>query len=266
METLQRYNLCELKQLAIYLEEFQECRFIEPVNVSKKKCWVESVNTMVTEKDPAVPSRYIFRLRRIIRWFLDHGFKFIRNRGNSFFKRMTRVFLYTITDTTIYLKDSDRLSFKINRLYMDLTKHSEYIQINPTNCTIAAISAMGDDWGDIFLRSRIFRRDEYIQAPPNRSNRRRSLRRVPINNYDESAFILTDSNLLSKSLNTNITDEEATDKTRALECKICLINKICVVLTKCGHTFCYTCTRQFNNKCATCRTPFTDKNAVQMFI
>ncbi len=70
--------------------------------------------------------------------------------------------------------------------------------------------------------------------------------------------ILTVSNL-------DITDEEATNETRALECKICLTNKICVAL-KCGHTFCYSCTTRFKGQCATCRTPFTDETLLRLYI
>jgi hypothetical protein len=64
----------------------------------------------------------------------------------------------------------------------------------------------------------------------------------------------------------SIPDEEATDETCGLECKICTINKICVVLAKCGHTFCHSCTTRFENKCATCRTPFTEATTIRMFI
>jgi hypothetical protein len=64
----------------------------------------------------------------------------------------------------------------------------------------------------------------------------------------------------------NIVDEEVTDDTRVLECKVCTINKVCVVLTRCGHTFCRACTKRFENKCATCRTPFAEQTIVQMFI
>ncbi len=64
----------------------------------------------------------------------------------------------------------------------------------------------------------------------------------------------------------DITDEEATDETRILECKICLTNKICVVLSKCGHTFCYSCTTRFKHHCATCRTEFSNENVIRLYI
>ena len=63
-----------------------------------------------------------------------------------------------------------------------------------------------------------------------------------------------------------IPDEETTDETRALECKVCTINNVCIVLAKCGHVFCYTCTVRFQNKCATCRTSFTDKTMIRMYL
>ena len=62
-----------------------------------------------------------------------------------------------------------------------------------------------------------------------------------------------------------IIDEEVTGDTKSLECKICTINKVCIVLTKCGHVFCYSCTQRFDNKCATCRTTFTSENTIRLF-
>ncbi len=74
---------------------------------------------------------------------------------------------------------------------------------------------------------------------------------------------LTDSTTQQKDIPP---DTEATDETRGLECKICTINKICVVLSKCGHTFCYSCTTRFRGQCATCRTEFTDETRIRMYI
>jgi hypothetical protein len=67
-------------------------------------------------------------------------------------------------------------------------------------------------------------------------------------------------------LSLNIVDEETTDETSVLECKICTINKVCVALTSCGHTFCYTCTTRFNKVCAVCRAPFANNNVIHIFI
>jgi hypothetical protein len=63
-----------------------------------------------------------------------------------------------------------------------------------------------------------------------------------------------------------IEDQEVTDETRALECRICTVNKICIVLSKCGHTFCNSCTIRLQNKCAVCRTEFNNSTKIQMFI
>ena len=64
----------------------------------------------------------------------------------------------------------------------------------------------------------------------------------------------------------NIVDEEVTEETSILECKVCTINKVCVALSRCGHTFCYTCTTRFNKTCAVCRTPFANNNVIHIFI
>jgi hypothetical protein len=64
----------------------------------------------------------------------------------------------------------------------------------------------------------------------------------------------------------SITDELVTDETRRLECKICLTNKISVALTKCGHTFCNSCTNRFDNKCAVCRTKFNHMTKARIFL
>jgi hypothetical protein len=52
----------------------------------------------------------------------------------------------------------------------------------------------------------------------------------------------------------------------ALTCKICVSNKIRVVLTGCGHTFCSSCTTRFGGRCGMCRSRFTDANRVIIHI
>jgi hypothetical protein len=248
METLKRYKLGELKQLAVYLEEFQDCQFVDPTDARKKKCWLKSVNTMITEKNPESPSSYIIKLREIIRWFLDHRFKFTRGRGDTFFVTMTSTFLYDITETIIHLEDSLTNIFEIDRSYMNLSKYSAYIQANPTNRNVAG------NWVQNFF-------DETRGAEES-SHYEYMTTHWPAHAIEH----LFDKPKSSSELKLNIIDEESTDETRGLECKICTINKICVVLTKCGHAFCYSCTTRFENKCATCRTPFMSTSVVQMFI
>jgi hypothetical protein len=70
----------------------------------------------------------------------------------------------------------------------------------------------------------------------------------------------------SVTLEPEIIDEEVTEETSMFECKICTVNKICMVLPKCGHTFCYKCTTRFENKCAICRTPFKNEDKIHMFM
>jgi hypothetical protein len=55
-----------------------------------------------------------------------------------------------------------------------------------------------------------------------------------------------------------IIDELLEEGQEHLGCKVCFKHKISVALVKCGHTFCNSCTIQFNNKCAVCRTLFCD--------
>ena len=65
---------------------------------------------------------------------------------------------------------------------------------------------------------------------------------------------------------TIIEDEEVDEETRVIECKICTINKVCMVLPGCGHVFCYSCVQRFENKCATCRTQFAPNTAIRMYL
>lgn len=62
----------------------------------------------------------------------------------------------------------------------------------------------------------------------------------------------------------DLTDEAAQPESE-LECKICYINKVCVVLSTCGHIFCSSCTKNFSNVCAKCRKPFKDCNKIRTF-
>ena len=222
MESLRRYTLPELRQLAIYMEDFQGYAFIEPKDVRKKKCWLSTINRMLRENGPFIDLyEYITNLRSIIRWFLDHKFKFKRN-NRSFFYRMTTEFIYTITSDDIFLEDRNRTCFTIRRVDMDLSKYISYITDYPTNIGLIEPS--------LFYNT---------PTPPEP---------------------------LPKATKKDIIDELATDDTRALECKICLTNKICIALVLCGHTFCNLCTTQFDGKCPVCRTNFTDSTKVQIYI
>lgn len=249
MEILLKYNLSELRQLAIYMEEFQNCIFVQPENIRRKKSWVDSLSQMINSSSSIGQelNTYIVRLRTIIRWFLNHRFKFVR-KGNIFV-RMTKDFIYTITPTNIQLEDSNRRVFNINREDMDLSKHAAYIANFPSNAEWITHSQ---------LPTRILNfspRSTFSSPRPEESL---------ASSEDDDPLILY--HLSSCMRHLKITDELVTPETELLECKICLTNKICVVLAECGHTFCYLCIKNFNYKCAVCRTPFDDFSIIQMYI
>lgn len=217
MNILAKYTLPELRQLAVYMEKFQNCAFIQPEDARRKKDWIISVNQMIATKGLVDPRQYITELRKIIRWFLNHKFKFTRD-NQSFFRRMAEEFIYTITEYDICLKERSREArFYIRRVNMDLSNYHQY-------------------------RFELID-DEPLPVP--------SPQRQPIQSITSQSPII---------------DELITDETRALECKICVTNKICVVLVSCGHTFCNSCTTQFNNKCAVCRKWFANYDKVQIYI
>jgi hypothetical protein len=241
MDMLKRYTLAELRQLSIYLEEYQNCEYVEP-SENRKKAWLNSTTRMILSKNPENVSEYVNEIRTIIRWFLDNKFKFVR--GRNFFYKMVNHFHYRITDTDVYLKPKSAFvnrtttnrDFTIRRCYMDLSTHADFIARHPI-------------------------RDEEI-IPPVPSPQQYEV--IVIDDYDNELFRLLDSPSHSKQR--EITDQEATDETRSLECRICATNKICIVLSKCGHTFCNSCTNRFENKCAVCRTQFTNSTKIHMFI
>lgn len=70
-----------------------------------------------------------------------------------------------------------------------------------------------------------------------------------------------------KKLNSlTIVDEPVTKATSILECKVCLTNKICIALTVCGHTFCYSCISRLKSQCAICRMLFKPENCLRIYI
>ena len=220
-----KYTTGELRQLAIYLGEFQDYTFITPSNERLKKCWLNSLTTMLLQKDlptrsPTVIRQYLARIKTNIEWFVDHKISLRRRMKSSrvFYNIIAVVIARRVTDTVIHFKS--RLS-TIDILRSDLILPDNIMEdFNTYPNTIDP-----DDFDQTFPK---------VKLPP--------------------------------LLQTVESDEEITDETRILECKVCMTNKICTVLTKCGHTFCYTCTTRIDNKCATCRTPFTDATKVRMYI
>ncbi|MEK7765843.1 MAG: hypothetical protein AAB368_06355, partial [bacterium] len=116
METLKKYTIGELKQLAVYLDKFQGCAWIEPERNNIKQSWLEAVNRMVIAKGPSNPGQYILRLRTIIRWFLDHRFRFSRTLDMIAFKKnIDDRFIFTITEDNINLEDERKVKIDISR-------------------------------------------------------------------------------------------------------------------------------------------------------
>lgn len=240
MEVLRRYTLAELRQISIYLSEFQRCDWVAPENIRQKKCWLNTAVQMCAQKNPENPYEYITRIRRNIRWFIDHKINFRREMGikTSFYEKIVYDFLRDVTPSTIYFEDfqgrgitiekrdmifSNNITVEFERRPTTLIDDNETQFDSDVTQLIASLSII-DLTGEIIPQ---------IQTP---------------------------------RITTANEDEEVTEETRGLECKICTINKICIVLVGCGHTFCNSCTTRFENKCATCRKPFTNANKVRMYI
>jgi hypothetical protein len=237
IDILSRNTAAELRQISVYLAEFQEYTFIFPENPRYKKCWLNSLNMMLSQKELREPEQYIARIKVNIRWFINHKIKFKRGMGtdDAFYDKVVYGFVRNITDTVIHFEDRLRDSIDIPRTELILR----------------------DDIMNIFNRH------------PNTLNTHNfyaDQRQQPIDLIDGEDFIPDVAQIQPATVASTPTDEEVTDDTRALECKVCMTNKICIVLIKCGHTFCHACTTRIDNKCATCRKPFTNSTKVRMYI
>jgi hypothetical protein len=245
IDILRRYTAAELRQMSVYLEEFQGYTFIAPENTRQKKCWLNSLNSMFSQKELEEPEQYIARIKVNIRWFINHKIKFQRGMGTgeAFYDKIVYGFVRNITDTVIHFEDRLRNSIDIPRTELILCDDiMNTFNRCPNN-----------------LNKRNFYADQRQQQPTV------SIWSEIINLIDDGDFIPNIAQVQSTTVNP-IVDEEVTDDTRLLECKVCMTNKICIVLTNCGHTFCHTCTTRIDNKCATCRKPFTNSTKVRMYI
>jgi hypothetical protein len=229
IEALRDSDIDELHQIVGFIHEYQNCVLVEPIDANSRICVIICIQQMLVQKGSNDLIRRASRLKHIVRWFLEHNIYFTLPQY-TFFRWMSRTFTYTITDTNIRLENRLGRVFHISRDEMDLSRFAIQIENNPTNFFLTYFD---HDY-----------EDEYISV-----------------NIPETSQSTT--NKLNRNINN---DEKITDETRGLECKICTINKICVVLATCGHTFCYSCTTRFENKCATCRTPFTDETKIRMYI
>jgi hypothetical protein len=250
MEMLKKFTLAELRQLAVYMSEFQECAFITPENVHQKKCWLNTTNQMIIRKAPVNPEEYITRLRLIVRWFIDHkiNLRIGMKNGGAFYDKITNNFVRNISATVIHLEDRQRNFIDINKNDLVLpTDIENRLYYDPNNM---------DRW---------YFYDDDDRTPVRRIPSPPVVRNIIIPRrllFDEDVEDQTHSFFSTEQ----IPDEEVTDETRALECKVCMTNKICVLLVKCGHTFCHSCTTRIDNRCATCRAPFTNFSKARMYI
>lgn len=239
MNFLRIYTTAELRHISIYLEEFQGYTYIEPA-VKHKKHWISTLSEMLSQKEEYREplENYISRIASINGWFKTSKVVFKRgfSRGSAFYYKITS-FNRTVTDTTFNFTNSNREYIEI--LKSDITFSEDIIsffQRTPNNQvynlrprTRPQRSILEDLFEDLFTFDMVTPNPTTTPKPPEQ-------------------------------------DEEVTEETKGLECKVCLTNKICIVLNKCGHAFCYTCSTRIENKCATCRTPFTTSNRVRLYI
>lgn len=260
MEVLRRYTLAELRQISIYLSEFQRCDWVAPENIRQKKCWLNTAVQMCAQKNPENLQEYITRIRRNIRWFIDHKINFRREMGikASFYEKIVYDFLRDVTPSTIYFEDfqgrgitiekrdmifSNNITVEFVRVPFTLTLNNETLNNETLDSDVTQfdfdMTQFDFDMTQLTVSQIIETIDLTIVSPPQ---------------------------IQTPRITTANKDEEVTEETRGLECKICTINKICIVLVGCGHTFCNSCTTKFENKCASCRKPFTNANKVRMYI
>lgn len=245
METLCKYKMPELRQLAIYMEIFQDGAFVPPKNIKQKKGWLNTTYQMISQKGLEDPTSYIFRLRTIIRWFIDHKFKFQRNMLYNFCERLKHDFLRNVTTTHIHLEDRDRNSIDIDRSDIILPDYMITLFDRVPNT----------------MNNRLFYNDDILARRYSYHFLRSSALQTP--QIQQTLQLPQLQPLLNVS---SIIDEEVTEETRVLECKVCLFNKVCIVLSSCGHAFCNSCISQFENRCATCRSVFSNHNRVRLYI
>ena len=298
METLNQYNISELKELAIYLHNFQLSDWIEPENSNVKQCWIESLTQMITHSDP---TQYILELRKIIRWFLDHDFIFERPLNLFHFQMMIgETFIFTITEHSVKFEDKDKASININRTHMNLYFMIPYNMRNRDYSNISSKFYMSPPFYSDGTRPDYDpQSDTSLDVPPSvppstgapsvepsvppstgaPSNEPESVEEIVLRSLqvlnemgeeevNKSLHILREMKEMRERVKQrmkNMPDEPVTDK-NSPECQICLTNKINVVLAKCGHTFCHSCTERFHGKCAQCRTEFDGLTRIHIFI
>ncbi|CCV02058.1 hypothetical protein IIV25_040R [Invertebrate iridovirus 25] len=264
MEVLRRYTLAELRQISIYLSEFQRCDWVAPENIRQKKCWLNTAVQMCAQKNPENPYEYITRIRRNIRWFIDHKINFRREMGikTSFYEKIVYDFLRDVTPSTIYFEDFQGRGITIEKRDM-IFSNNITVEFERRPTTLIDDNETQFDSDITQFDSDITQFDSDItQLTASIAQISLSVAQI----IDTIDLTEVSPQIQTPRITTGNGDEEVTEETRGLECKICTINKICIVLVGCGHTFCNSCTTRFENKCASCRKPFTNANKVRMYI
>ena len=301
LRVISKCCLPELRRMAYYMELYQGCTFIEPKR-NRKKQWVNSFYQMALQKmvkrkkgfdyqrrnevqevqvqdedanddkyleylerlhlerlhlkylgeDEDDIIKYIKEIHTIVKWLTNHKIRFQRK------KCILKKFDYVAKDyaTKDYIKLTDKTTadtITINKLYMDTPRlqPSTFFRIswNMELPTELQQKIQKEELLLLELQDEVQQlRYEIQEARQLRDKIQKALKKIA----------LRDGIVAQEQL--------VTDETLALECKVCLTHKIRVVLAKCGHTFCYECTRHFNGKCAVCRACFIDRDIIFTYI
>ena len=158
-----------------------------------------------------------------------------------------------------FLKGESDHSSEKRKSYEEMSERRNEPQFQSTNLPIV-------DWGN-------YSAPTILAVVPDNDMRIIDFRNLVVES-NQSENDLSDAELLEVESNQSENDlsddedfdEKVTDDTKILSCKICMTNKICVALVKCGHTFCNSCTKKFNHQCAQCRTTFDRLTKIKIFV
>lgn len=291
---LSKYTMADLKRLRVYLIEFQDCDLNTPPTNQKKKDWLDTAVDIVSKinfgESETEPQDYISRIMSYIRWFATHYIRFNIGMKTHFFNHIKQKFVYEVTDTIIKIVDENRSEIEIQKRDMILPQKTlDYI--NRTPSTLNRRYFFLDDIAAarerrrleqeriaqevVMVRTRPFISAENIPIPehfdPNSTEYHPWLHwdRYFDSPFPDFAAIraerppgerLVRLGQLNHFITSDPEDEEATEETKVLECRICLTNKVRFVLVDCGHAFCGTCLIRLSDKhCPVCRSYYIQK-------
>jgi hypothetical protein len=298
---LSKFTLTELRQLRIYLIEFQNCSGTAPSN-QKKKSWMDAVVDLLTQinlsdnKGETDLINYVNKIMVTIRWLANHSFKFTTNMKKHIFKHIDYKLAYEVTETTIKLVDQTRAQHEILKCDMILPQQTlDYIQKYPSTLNTKYYYFLDDierlnesirqeeerirqevvlveprlstyPIPEIFDPSskeynRFFEWDYYFYGPLPDFVTIREIQR-----QNNNVCRLTRLGQITHFITEDSNDENVTDETKILECKVCLNHKARMALSKCGHVFCGTCLIQLSDKkCPICRKEFMNAQIIRLY-